>query len=317
MMKPFAILSAVILFAGCASSDASLDTAEKRRFLELTRFHGLDAYSGAIWDTGLPSVRLHPAGSPGGADAPDGAATVGGKPRMPPGFEWPAWNGKSLSFIAQIDCSRLPPEARDAGLPDDGMLYFFYDAEQGTWGFDPLDKGSWKVVYAAPTAEPLAETEFPPDLPEYARFAATPMRAAVSRSFPSPFTARSAGLGMAGDSDMDYLDFMDDWVAGGFSMERQPVCRMFGYPDVIQNEMELDCELASNGLYLGDGSGYADPRAEALERGAGDWILLLQVDSVDSSGMMWGDGGMLYFWIRRGDLKEKNFDDAWMILQCG
>jgi hypothetical protein len=53
-----------------------------------------------------------------------------------------------------------------------------------------------------------------------------------------------------------------------------------------------------------------------LESGRYDWILLLQLDSDDDAGMMWGDVGMLYFWIKREDLKKENFDNVWMILQC-
>jgi uncharacterized protein YwqG len=32
---------------------------------------------------------------------------------------------------------------------------------------------------------------------------------------------------------------------------------------------------------------------------------------------MWGDAGMLYYWIRKQDLAEDRFDRIWMALQCG
>jgi uncharacterized protein YwqG len=31
---------------------------------------------------------------------------------------------------------------------------------------------------------------------------------------------------------------------------------------------------------------------------------------------MWGDCGMLYFWIRRDDLARRDFSGAWVVLQC-
>jgi uncharacterized protein YwqG len=80
--------------------------------------------------------------------------------------------------------------------------------------------------------------------------------------------------------------------------------------------MDLECQLVSNGLYCGDESGYNDARAKLLEENRSDWVLLLQIDSDDFCEMMWGDCGMLYFWIRKEDLAARNFDDVWMILQC-
>ncbi|TCD03493.1 DUF1963 domain-containing protein [Pedobacter psychroterrae] len=91
---------------------------------------------------------------------------------------------------------------------------------------------------------------------------------------------------------------------------------LLGQPDVIQNEMELECELVTNGLYCGDPSGYNDPRAEKLRPNAKDWRLLLQIDSNEETEMMWGDVGRLYFWIKEEDLAAKRFENSWCILQC-
>jgi uncharacterized protein YwqG len=80
--------------------------------------------------------------------------------------------------------------------------------------------------------------------------------------------------------------------------------------------MELECQLVTNGIYCGDPSGYEGPRAAVLEAGSADWRLLMQLDSDDEAGMMWGDAGRLYFWIREADLRERRFDKVWLILQC-
>jgi uncharacterized protein YwqG len=63
--------------------------------------------------------------------------------------------------------------------------------------------------------------------------------------------------------------------------------------------------------------GLADPRAKELEKNAHEWWLLLQVDSDDRASMMWADLGRVYFWIRGEDLRERRFERAWAILQCG
>jgi uncharacterized protein YwqG len=98
--------------------------------------------------------------------------------------------------------------------------------------------------------------------------------------------------------------------------DKGPRHRMFGWPDLVQNSMQLDCQLASSGIDLRSDAGYDDPRAAQLEGGAAEWMLLLQVDTDDEAGWMWGDCGTLYYWIRRPDLLAGRFDRVWMIFEC-
>ena len=91
---------------------------------------------------------------------------------------------------------------------------------------------------------------------------------------------------------------------------------MFGWPDLVQNPMQLECQLASSGIYVGGAAGWRDPRVPQLTGGAAEWMLLLQVDTDDEAGWMWGDVGTLYYWIRRPDLAAGRFDRIWMIFQC-
>jgi len=41
------------------------------------------------------------------------------------------------------------------------------------------------------------------------------------------------------------------------------------------------------------------------------------MDTVESDDyeLMFGDSGHIYFWIKKEDLKNKNFDNVWLILQ--
>ena len=45
-------------------------------------------------------------------------------------------------------------------------------------------------------------------------------------------------------------------------------------------------------------------------------VLLLQLDTDDDTGWMWGDMGMIYFWIAPQELDARNFDDVRLILEC-
>ena len=101
--------------------------------------------------------------------------------------------------------------------------------------------------------------------------------------------------------------------------EEQPELshKLLGHSENIQGDMELECQLVSHGLYCGNSSGYEDPRREQLQAGAADWVLLLQIDSEEAHcGMMWGDSGRLYLWIRQQDLAAKAFERCWLVLQC-
>ena len=43
----------------------------------------------------------------------------------------------------------------------------------------------------------------------------------------------------------------------------------------------------------------------------------MQLDShEEEAGMMWGDMGRLYFWIKRADLARRDFSEVVQFLQC-
>ena len=114
-----------------------------------------------------------------------------------------------------------------------------------------------------------------------------------------------------------YFDFLKAYESGFYPTGG--VCyshRMLGHSANIQGDMQLEAQLVTNGLYCGGPSAYNDLKAKELESGADDWILLLQLDSDDQANLMWGDAGMLYYWIRSEDLAASRFDRTWMTLQC-
>jgi uncharacterized protein YwqG len=96
-----------------------------------------------------------------------------------------------------------------------------------------------------------------------------------------------------------------------------PLHRVGGNANEIQGPMGLEAELVSNGIYCGDREGLEEGRKRGLDAGAADWRLLLQVDSEERLGMMWGDAGRIYFLIRKDDLMGRRFDRVWLILQSG
>jgi len=135
----------------------------------------------------------------------------------------------------------------------------------------------------------------PDDLDEYSRFGACALEFETIGLFPSyQSVVEHQRLEFVDDGEEErYLD----WLAGlGMAAEAQDSW-LLGWPDEIQGDVQIECAQVAGG----------DPE---------DWRLLLQVNSVEDAGMMWGDAGMLYFMIRADDLAARRFDRVWLTLQC-
>jgi hypothetical protein len=56
---------------------------------------------------------------------------IGGGPRLPDPFVWPTGDGKPFRFVAQIDCSELPPGLWLGAGPRRGWLAVFVGTREG------------------------------------------------------------------------------------------------------------------------------------------------------------------------------------------
>ena len=81
-----------------------------------------------------------------------------------------------------------------------------------------------------------------------------------------------------------------------------------------------DCELISQGYFLGQGTGEIPKKilqsshSSAYKR----WMLLFQLDTVENGDfeLMFGDCGHIYFYITKEDLAARHFERIWLMLQC-
>ena len=254
------------------------------------------------------SVRLVP--DPAVDLAVMGVNRLGGEPELPEGVGWPEGTNGPLSFIAQVNLEHVPPGAHMRFLPTSGLLSFFYDAvTQSAWGFDPADRNCWAVLYS-PAALPRRRRPAPANLTSEGRFTPLGLTGVREECFP-PWESH----------DLERLGIETPWstyapVLG--DRDEETIHRLVGHPDPVQGDMQHQCQLASNGIYCGNGKYMDDPRARELMTGSSDWRLLLQVDSSESeTGMMWGDLGRIYFWMRETDLRDGNWSSSWLVLQCG
>jgi uncharacterized protein YwqG len=278
---------------------------------------GLEHLAEPLSALALPSVRLHTVRlhtSPSDVDAfPVGMTKLGGTPDVPAGWQWPTYQEKSLTFIGQINLAETAPYLSGPDLPPAGLLSFFYEADEQPGGYDPKDRNGWKVEYFTQDAAALRRASVPPNVRRLGQLCPCGVRFAFDWTF-SEWESDSEMLQDLSDAELDKffaLNLSPDTSGEQFSQHR-----LLGHPEHIQNEMTMECQLASHGVYCGNASGYRSAEAQTLASGAADWRLLLQIDSDDTLGTMWGDGGRIYFWIRQQDLAARNFNDVWLILQC-
>ena len=249
---------------------------------------------------------------------------VGGKPLVPKDFVWPRFEGENydgewalrpLSFLCQIRLDEIGSFDKENRLPKTGLLLFFYEPDSMCWGFDPADDGCARVYYFEDVSN-LSEMDFPEDLKEEYRVKEYSLSFGSKDSYPS-----FEELACHSDADCDWDEYDEAVEKKGAEIDCER-SKLLGYADLIQGEMLTECERTVRGLYCGDAKSYRDTPEEEKEdiaKSASDWILLFQMASIqdDDFELMFGDLGNLYFYIRKQDLQDRNFDKIWLVLQCG
>lgn len=234
---------------------------------------------------------------------------IGGEPGLPAGMDWPSHNGIKLDFLARLSLAELHRASPVEWLPAQGALLFFYDLEGQPWGFDPADRGRWRVLLVEDLDQPATPADARPGPGPTICFRSAHYR--LIQSLPSWERPSIAALGLNAPESDALQDLADRGFAG------KPKHQIGGFPAPVQgDDMELQAQLVSHGLNCGSSAGYKDPRASALGPGAADWRLLLQFDTDDDLGVMWGDCGTLYFWVPEASARQGRFEDTWLVMQC-
>lgn len=97
-------------------------------------------------DLARPAALLRPvAGEP----ARPGESRFGGHPDPPPHLDWPRIHrfDVPMPFLAQINLAEVAGMS-DLDLPRSGHLYFFYDTVGQPWGYDPIHREGFRLLYA-------------------------------------------------------------------------------------------------------------------------------------------------------------------------
>ncbi len=250
------------------------------------------------------------------APIPVGASKIGGCPDVPAAFIWPRYKGgdgldegregieRPLTFIAQFDLAEVAAFDTSGLLPKAGHVAFFYDNE-GNYEGGMCDEDGARVFYFPPGAA-LERMALPDDMgewdiPELALKFSTRTSRPVRNDWP-------LALQEASEPFSDEYEKQHDAEEG---------CKLLGCPAVIQNPMEVECQLTA--MELEWGAQDAPETRDAVLAGMKDWVLLCQIDSLyvtRYADVMFGyDSGTLYFWIRKQDLAACHFDKTCLLLQ--
>jgi len=253
------------------------------------------------------------------------ASKIGGKPFLPKDFAWPyfegesyedGWGNRPLSFICQINISEITKYDKENLLPEKGMLYFFYESASQLWGYDPKDAGCARVFYYEST-DGFETIDYPEELGEDFRLKEIAVQFSAKDSYPS-----FEEFDVYSDFDCNWDEYDEMLEDLGIDTEEMEKSKLLGYANLVQGEMLTECERTSRGLYCGDHESYVNTPEEVqadIKANAKNWVLLCQISSFDEDGaeLMFGDCGLIYFYIKKEDLEKKNFDNIWLVLQCG
>lgn len=254
-----------------------------------------------------PAVVLRPDANPVGDRA---GSWLGGLPTLPSQVTWPASEGQALAFIAQVACGHLPVSVVEQGFPAHGALCFFYDATAAPWKRG-TEASHEAVVYVSDPADGRIP-EWPDGLPEDARYDIRYLSVHETITLPPIDSPAVRALRLTEDQSNAYQQLVgvtagEDGWASRFLVG--------GYPDQIQEDMTGECALISLKAWDRESTGRGSTGRPNLREQARHWRLLLQVPTIETVGIMWGDAGCLYYWIHEDDLKARRFDRVCVCLQ--
>jgi uncharacterized protein YwqG len=224
-----------------------------------------------------------------------GCSKLGGRPDVADDFQWPHDNsGYPLSLLLQIDCAELASLDREGLLPTSGHLYFFYElSEMRRDG----KKNSVRVIYNDKPSSQLHPLDYPENLGKHYQLKECRLQFSQRTSFPCLEEVGHLTHKRVKTKDNIELAVASDRLEEKYCPESEGIGNMLGYAFLIEKPIVKDLS---------------------------DHVLLLQLDSSEyweeddktPHELQFGNGGCIYFYIKREDLLARRFDSITFALQC-
>jgi len=256
-----------------------------------------------------------------------GRSKLGGLPDLPSGTDWPRRGEKPLAFIGQLDLAEVHEHLRDPAVPPAGLLSFFSEADRWTSGGSPEDRGAWRVLlldgpFSRQSPPELAPATAPPGYdPATWGFEEAGVVFAPRISLPETEHVLLEPFEMSDGDWEPYGALVDELRKAHGPPELRDgsnlpdLTQFLGYPAEIQHDPFMTSQLAFHGLDPGTETEWASDDVTRLLKARAPWRLLLQVDTIPDIGMNWADNGLLYYCIRDEDLRARQCDNSWLIME--
>jgi len=242
-----------------------------------------------------------------------GATKFGGAPDLPINMKWPnsEFDSNPYTFLAQINLSEIDSFEEEIKLPNNGMLYFFFN-------FDVWDDG---IVIYVRDSEKLKRASIPEKLTFqkkrsfFARLFSSPPQKKIlpecSVTLSNEYTISSWDSFFVEkiqletstsikSSDIFKHDENDDFYS--YLGEEQSRHRLLGHYDSIQHGY-IETDLIDTKY------DFNKPSLATINK-ALEWRLLFQFDSDNNMDLNIIDGGTIYFFIHEEDLAKNNFSNV-------
>jgi uncharacterized protein YwqG len=127
-----------------------------------------------------------------------------------------------------------------------------------------------------------------------------PLEGVLGQSYPGYLTPELESLALREEEEELYEEYTESLI------EDDDFGHLLGWPDGILQGDPRNC-ACSQRAEVRNAFG-EPPRSESPE----ELVTLLQID--ESDGLEWGDCGTAYVVVRRDDLANGKFDDAWLVV---
>ena len=257
------------------TADMARHDENVRHYMELLKPSGRDAIRISFADNGKTPL-------------PAGCSKYGGRPDVPANFQWPHdSSGRPLSLLLQIDCADLASLDHEGLLPTSGQLYFFYELSQMDRDGKENDV---QVIYNDLPSSQLNRLEYPVNLDKKYQLQECRLQFSQFMSVPTHSTIEPLN---EEDEDARLEAIILLW-----DESHTDIGSMLGYPYLIQGPIVDDLS---------------------------DDVLLLQLYSTNNKygqkddkfphDLLFGDYGIIYFYIKREDLLARHFDNIKFAMQ--